>query len=276
MSCPCNAKHVGQCPDPDFRIMVEPNHVAKHGNYENVLVQDTMNGRTYMYDSQGNFLELASGESNNSVTSVNGLYGTVVLTPDQITDTVSAKKFVSAEQKIKLDGIEDGAQVNTVNSVNGLTQDIMLNADNISDSDTIHKFTTATNLTKLAGIATAATANDTDANLKNRANHTGTQSADTIVDGTTNKAYTATEKTKLAGIATAATANDTDANLKARANHTGTQLASTISDIDTAGWVAVPSTAGSAGVAGQKAYDNGFLYVCVATNTWQRVALVTF
>ena len=33
-----------------------------------------------------------------------------------------------------------------------------------------------------------------------RANHTGTQSADTITDGTTNKAYTATEKTKLAAI----------------------------------------------------------------------------
>lgn len=54
--------------------------------------------------------------------------------------------------------------------------------------------------TKLAGIATGATANDTDANLKARANHTGTQSADTITDGTTNKAYTATEKTKLATI----------------------------------------------------------------------------
>ena len=35
----------------------------------------------------------------------------------------------------------------------------------------------------------------------NRTNHTGTQSADTVVDGTTNKVYTATEKTKLAGIA---------------------------------------------------------------------------
>ena len=36
--------------------------------------------------------------------------------------------------------------------------------------------------TKLAGIAAGATANDTDANLKNRANHTGTQLASTISD----------------------------------------------------------------------------------------------
>jgi hypothetical protein len=38
--------------------------------------------------------------------------------------------------------------------------------------------------TKLAGIATGATANDTDANLKARANHTGTQAASTISDFT--------------------------------------------------------------------------------------------
>jgi hypothetical protein len=54
--------------------------------------------------------------------------------------------------------------------------------------------------TKLSGIATGATANDTDANLKARANHTGTQSADTLTDGTTNKAFLATERTKLTAI----------------------------------------------------------------------------
>ncbi len=46
----------------------------------------------------------------------------------------------------------------------------------------------------------------------NRANHTGTQSADTITDGTTNKAYTATEQTKLAGITTGATVGKLLAN----------------------------------------------------------------
>jgi hypothetical protein len=63
-----------------------------------------------------------------------------------------------------------------------------------------------------------------------RAKHTGTQSADTITDGTTNKAFTATEKTKLAGVATGATANSADATLLARANHTGTQSADTLTD----------------------------------------------
>ncbi len=41
---------------------------------------------------------------------------------------------------------------------------------------------TTTEQTKLSGIAIGATANDTDANLKARANHTGTQTASTISD----------------------------------------------------------------------------------------------
>ena len=48
-------------------------------------------------------------------------------------------------------------------------------------TNTTASFTTAQE-TKLSGIATGATANDTDANLKNRANHTGTQAASTISD----------------------------------------------------------------------------------------------
>lgn len=63
-----------------------------------------------------------------------------------------------------------------------------------------------------------------------RANHTGTQSADTLTDGVVNKAFLATERTKLAGIAVGATANQTDAFLLARANHTGTQSADTLTD----------------------------------------------
>jgi hypothetical protein len=39
---------------------------------------------------------------------------------------------------------------------------------------------TGAGFTKLSGIATGATANDTDANLRNRANHTGTQAGSTV------------------------------------------------------------------------------------------------
>lgn len=50
-------------------------------------------------------------------------------------------------------------------------------------TNTTAAFTTAQE-TKLSGIAAGATANDTDANLKNRANHTGTQLSSTISDFT--------------------------------------------------------------------------------------------
>jgi hypothetical protein len=125
-------------------------------------------------------------------------------------------------------------------------------------------FMSPSDFTKLSGVAVGATANDTDANLKNRANHTGTQLAGTISDfaaaadaraaitstpaahvgsGGSQHAQATTsvdgfmsagDKTKLDGVAAGATANDTDANLRNRATHTGTQLHTTISDFHSA------------------------------------------
>ena len=67
-----------------------------------------------------------------------------------------------------------------------------------------------------------------------RANHTGTQSADTLTDGSTNVAFLATERTKLDGVATGATANATDADLRDRTTHTGAQAISTVTGLQTA------------------------------------------
>lgn len=116
-------------------------------------------------------------------------------------------------------------------------------------TNTTAAFTTAYE-TKLAGIAAAATANQTDAYLLSRANHTGTESVDNHVDGTTNKVYTAAEKTKLGGIAAGATANSSDATLLNRANHTGSQLAATISDFAAAADARV-----AAGITGKQPLD---------------------
>lgn len=66
---------------------------------------------------------------------------------------------------------------------------------------------------------------------RDRGNHTGTQSADTLTDGSTSKAFLATERTKLAGVATGATANSTDAQLRDRSTHTGTQAIGTVSGL---------------------------------------------
>lgn len=80
-------------------------------------------------------------------------------------------------------------------------------------------------------VATSATQNSTDASLRDRATHTGTQSLDTTTDSATRLAMTSAERTKLTGVATGATANATDAQLRDRSTHTGTQTASTISDL---------------------------------------------
>ena len=40
--------------------------------------------------------------------------------------------------------------------------------------------------------------------------------------------------------------------------------------------VAVPASAGAAGNKGSIAYEDGWLYICIATNTWQRVAIATW
>lgn len=37
-----------------------------------------------------------------------------------------------------------------------------------------------------------------------------------------------------------------------------------------------PATASSTGIAGTLAYDSDYLYVCIATNTWKRVAIGTW
>jgi|GEM_PF-2557522 len=81
---------------------------------------------------------------------------------------------------------------------------------------TTASFTTADE-TKLAGIATGATVNDTDANLLNRANHTGTQTASTISDFDTevaNNTTVAANTAKLAGIESGATADQTASEIK--------------------------------------------------------------
>ena len=107
----------------------------------------------------------------------------------------------------------------------------------------------AVNLNKMeSGIAAAHTTADaaetpTGAQTKadaaqaaavQRANHTGTQTADTLTDGATNRLYTTAEKNKLSGIESAATANATNAQLRDRATHTGEQPISSVTGLQAA------------------------------------------
>lgn len=98
---------------------------------------------------------------------------------------------------------------------------------------------------KLSGIATAATANDTDANLKNRANHTGTQVASTISDFDTEVSNNPSVTANTAKVSFPEAPND--GNQYARKNLGWEQVAAggtrTISDLST-GWITLVSGAG--------------------------------
>lgn len=135
-----------------------------------------------------------------------------------------------------------------INSVNGLTAaDITISMDSVLANQPMTSSSAMWSVPYVAddgfwvtGLLTVDSL-DTSAitYFRSRSNHTGTQSADTLTDGTTNKAFLATERTKLTGIATGATANSSDATLLARANHTGTQTSATISDFNEAAQDAV-------------------------------------
>lgn len=87
-----------------------------------------------------------------------------------------------------------------VSSVNGLTGAVVLTADHLTDGSTNHVFTAADD-TKLAGIAAGATANATDAQLRDRATHTGVAAISTVsglqaaLDAKTTRIVTSTTRT---------------------------------------------------------------------------------
>lgn len=132
----------------------------------------------------------------------------------------------------------------------------------LTGSPTAPTQTAGDSSTKLATTAFVTTADNLKAPLASPT-FTGTPSSPTAAAGT--------NTTQVATTAFVTTAD----NLKAPINNpTFTGTATTPNLVISTG--TAPSTATSTGTKGQIAYASGFLYVCVATNTWQRVALATW
>lgn len=87
--------------------------------------------------------------------------------------TTSSDGLMAKEDKSKIDSVESGANKYAHPSTHSV--------DIITESLT-KKIMTSDERLKLIGVEAGATKNDTDASLKNRINHTGTQTANTISD----------------------------------------------------------------------------------------------
>jgi len=84
----------------------------------------------------------------------------------------------------------------------------------------------------------------------------------------TGDSFTATDANTLAAQVNANTDNVTTAVANA-----GAALAAVAGFSE---FSSVPASAGATGVPGQWAAESGFLYICVATDTWERVAIATW
>ena len=84
------------------------------------------------------------------------------------------------------------------------------------------------NVTKLSGIATGATANDTDANLLDRTNHTGSQAQSTVTDLTTDLAAKADTTRTVVEKTVSGNVLSTDEGNIVSLNHASTAIVLTI------------------------------------------------
>ncbi len=178
-----------------------------------------------------------------AVTSVNGKTGAVVLAPSDIAGFATVATTGDYNDLINKPAVGTGDMEASVYDPTGVEDDAF-SMGNMAETTSAKVFS-GTERTKLAGVASGATANSPDATLLARANHTGTQSADTLTDGTTNKAFLATERTKLAGIATGATANTGTVTSVAMTVPTGLSISG--SAITTSGTLGLTWTSGYQG-----------------------------
>ena len=158
----------------------------------------------------------STGGAGGVVDSVNGIsQAAVVLDADDIDDSSTAHKFVAAgdvtklshisvTQAVDLDTMETDIAANSLKQgyttalfdadlassdtgdlaegTNLYYTEARVSANTDVAANTLKRSYPSADETKLAGIATGATANSTDAVLKDRANHLGTQLASTISD----------------------------------------------------------------------------------------------
>lgn len=220
---------------------VAANTTARH-THSNKAVLDATTA-SFLTADETKLDGIEAGAEVNAVDTVNGQTGTVILDAEDVlpSQTGNNGKYLTTNGSVSSWGTLAGggdmaASMYDPQTIAGDAFD----TDNHTDGTT-NKVYTATEKTKLSGIATSATANDTDANLKNRANHTGTQLLSTISDVTAS----ASELNKLDGVtATSTELNYTDGVTSAIQTQLNTKVEGSGTDLITVSAVepATPAT----------------------------------
>ena len=123
----------------------------------------------------------------------------IALSRDLVTDYDKIKQIADHIGAIELIGtaIDNGVDFSDVANLATDVNALELAMDGKVDVEAGKSLMTDAERSKLQFIAQQATKNQTDAYLLDRVNHTGTQSADTLTDGTVNVAMTVGERSKL-------------------------------------------------------------------------------
>ena len=164
-----------------------PSAPANQGDYYVTSAPGTQFGLTF---ATGDWL-VANGaawgkvDNTDAVSTVQGRTGNVVITKADL----EIEETYTLAEKNKLAGVQAGAQANVAtNLAQGtrtatavpITSSTGSAATLSAASTTLAGVMTAASVTKLNGIAAGATANAADAQLRDRATHTGIQAATTV------------------------------------------------------------------------------------------------
>ena len=157
------------------------------GLYEDALGNPSANDYCLKSATNGTRSWGACGTGGGDISDLEALSGVAsgstnlgTFTGSTISDNRNNKQAMQ-DLETAIEGLGGGHDALTIGTANGLTligQELSLSISTTSAAGAM----SVTDKTKLDGIATGATTNDTDANLLNRANHTGTQTAVTISD----------------------------------------------------------------------------------------------
>lgn len=158
-------------------------------SYAGIITPDASTGALFRITAPGNFTlnDPINGTDGQEVVVevlASGADRTVNFANGEPAVTIAAGSRLSTSLRYNAGSISwlvtsYSAGARGVSTINGLSGVVVIDADDLADG-TLNVMMTGAERTKIAGVATGATANSTDAQLRNRATHTGTQAASTI------------------------------------------------------------------------------------------------